>query len=65
MQAVVRERDNKVYQEQYGFVETHNICREAVEILDDYETAQRTTEIEYRKRRVLEKYNSFIKKSKL
>ena len=65
MQAVVRERDCKVYQEQYGFVEAHNICREAAEIFDDYETEQRKHEIEYRKRRVLDKYNSFIKKSKL
>ena len=32
---------------------------------DNYEKEKRTTETEYRKRRVLEKYNSFIKKSKL
>ena len=65
MQAVVRERDNKVSQEQYGSLEAYNFCREAVEAYDNYETEKRTTEIEFRKRRVLDKYNSFIKKSKL
>ena len=65
MQAIVRERDYKVSQEQYGSLASYNFCREAVQAYDDNETDKRTKEIEYRKRRVLDKYNSFIKKSKL
>ena len=65
MQAIVRERDYKVSQEQYGSLASYNFCREAVQAYDDNETEKRKHEIEYRKRRVLDKYNSFIKKSKL
>ena len=65
MQAIVSQRDVEVSQEQYGFLEAQDPTREVLEDYIKQEIKKKDEEIKYRKKRCLEKYNSFIKKAKI
>ena len=65
MQAILLQRDVEVSQEQYGFLETQDPTGKVIEDFNREEIKKKDRELEYRKRRCLEKYNSFIKKAKI
>lgn len=65
MQVLVQQRDDKVYQDQCSFLEAQDPTGEIIQNFINEECKKQEQNIEYRKKRCLEKYNLFIKKSKL